>query len=114
MIRSTIACSNIFVSDIDAHSTTRLQYSEAFAPNLPEFFDVCWESIAITDLARTAIILDIPIRRRSNDQVNTLILDLTHVARVVAKEQSMGCGKTLWLGLNGTYDSQVAVVHAKI
>ena len=82
------------ITDIDTESTTVVEHTMAFAPHEVEMVDIGLVTVVETDLIGGAIVFQLPIRGRSDDQMDTLILHFVHASAVALDNRVMGHGGT--------------------
>ena len=78
------------ITDVDKESTTVVENAMAFAPHEVEMVDISLVTVVETDLIGGAIVFQLPISGRSDDQMDALVLHFTHAAAVALDDCVVG------------------------
>src|SRR3989338_1629103 len=78
------------ITYVNAQSTSTLYNAIAFIPNQIKIVNILLITVIKSYLVTTAIIFQLPIRWRSNDQMHRGVLNLLHFPRI-ARNYSMYC-----------------------
>ena len=70
------------VADVDTKPASLVKHPVALAPDQIEIVDVVLIGVVVAYLLFCAVVLELPVGRRGDDQMNRLVIQLHHPSRI--------------------------------